>query len=370
MNVKEFIYRYNKSGRKGRATRVMVDAWEEDNHDYLNMHDDDEFEDLADDFEASRADLGDETATRREEMKREAADGGVTPTRERIRKSGIPFGSKWPWFETCEVKEVALDDRYFWQRKELGKVVSGTEAKRTWIFEYSGESENRPLTDKTLEDAVNLCLPAVSTDDSEPPEDALRFFKKWGPLGLFYALLEEISMSPTQGNWVRLRREQGLGTESRAEISERTLQLEDYVRFFYRSDIPVVSFRETDNYIFQGYFEDWQLVFKELVGVQLLFKKWREAKDLGQLNWYVREYLNLQLRRSEKGVTWAILFSSLRDSLYGVMAQESLSEIEWLECDNPKCSKLFLPRHGNQKYCDPDTNKCRQAVGDSKRPPR
>lgn len=369
MDIGNFISRYNKSGRKGRATRVMVEAWEEENHDYLDMHDDDEFDDLAGHYEADRDrdSFKDATAIRRAELKEEAADGGVTPTRERIRKSGIPFGSKWLRFETCEVKEVTLDDRYFWQRRELGKVVRGPEIKRTWIFEYSGDSEEYEPTDKTLEDAINLRLPIPFTDDSEPPEDALRFFERWGPLGLFYALLEEIAISPTQGNWVRLRREQGLGTESRAEISERTFQLEDYVRLFYRLDIPVVSLREADNYIYQGYFEDWQLVYKELLHVKLLFNKWREAKVLSHLNWYVREYLNLQLRRSDEGVTWAILFSSLRDALYGVMAQESLSEIEWLKCDNPKCPKLFIPRHGNQKYCDPDTLKCRRAVGDSKR---
>jgi len=410
-----FIRRYNKERkdgvREGRATEAHVEAFEKRMDFKLADFEDKDYKFLADEFEAQRGFLGDY-------MERQEVTVDVSQISS--ARLGIPFGSQWYSLETCELVEVengqprdglSEDFEQTRPRNTLGQITefSNYDAEaNSWILVYGGKATPYTPTAEALNDLVGLSLPDYEMQElknpvPKPSDEVVAFFQKYGPLGLFFFI--PLRFEPY--GWVRLRQERR--SKFYKGLPNDVMFIEEYSKLFYQGDFGyakgnieglaaleklVTKMRKSKSVedteegqrqtlraeskpldrvhtkhapsvnesFFQGYFEDWLLVYEQLRSMRQIWTEWSKNGNIDPLNSCLRGNVEVQLS-GEESVSWSFYFPTLRDAFFGLMAKETIRGKQWRECQN--CGTDFWPSHGNTKYCTP---KCRQAFNDDKRP--
>lgn len=399
MDYKTFIQRYNKEMkagvREGRATETRIEAFEKRVGYKLAGFEDEEYKLFADNFEAEKDFLGEYVEDR---------EAKVDVSSISSARPGIPFGSQWYRLETCKLVEVA--------NNSLGQLVEfgNFDVKaNSWILVYGGKAEPYTPTAEALYDLVGLFLPDYQGQEFQnpvpkPSDEVVAFFQKYGPLGLFFSI--PLRFEPL--GLVRLRKVCRSKSRIIPGIDNDVMFLDEYSKLFYRGEFgyvkgakkdlkalekriaesleskPIENIEEEqtetpraksrsldrvhslnapriDEWFFQGYFEDWLLVYEQLTRIRQIWTEWSKNGNIDLLNRCLRG--NIELRLSgEDSVSWNFYFPTLRDAFFGLMAKETIKGKQWRECQN--CGSDFWPTHGNQIYCKPS---CRQKYNDSER---
>lgn len=263
---------------------------------------------------------------------------------ESIRDMTMPFAVYWYRVENCRFRKIDGE----------------------WVIYFSGKVTPYEVGFETYRDILNLKLPSELirwrdelTVPAEPIEGVLDFFRKWGPLGLFYRDIRRTRRTKDMNSWL-----------VEVEKSQRKIPIEEHWMKYHtrkfrlrksNEDLPDVD------EVFDGYYENWKRLGFLLAIYQDWFKDIRESKDSFEYN---QQTENVGLRPflydcGDGKYEWSFVFNWLLGALFGLLGQELIGKVDMRICQNPSCGNYFdAIETGRTTYCTP---KCQREGPDKRR---
>jgi len=254
---------------------------------------------------------------------------------EEVRKSlTVPFSNEWYRCESCEPKK----------------------RKDGWILHFSGKVTPYKVRFDTYKDFLNLTIPDLMPTShkpwpKKPGDDVVEFFRKWGPLGLWYKDFVEMDFAvfdPAVGllartSWMGMTA--GVVPFEEYWMRNHTRKLRISLMNYPAKMPPPIFVQELlspDN-VFKDYFETWFSVCGELAVLQHLCKQKNDDFIDTAINvrltedhlkpWLVKDPDN------PKKYDWSFGFDSLSGAMVGLLAQEVIGKVDMRECKN--CGRRF-----------------------------
>ena len=261
---------------------------------------------------------------------------------EHISKPAIPFASSWSRCSKCRLRQNGDD----------------------WYIHFSGDLETYTPNMATLKAARNIRLSDNAQD--KPSDDALKFFEMYGPLGLFYTNIVSASWDVDAGQTVTVKRPSGSYALD-ADTGDEEMTLEEYWLRYHNRKLPPAPKKTpwmppSTTEVFTNYHEPWSRLHFYLTGLQSVFNTWAETEDTRIVNRVIEDKLEPHLVRQDDGIVWEFRFSTLRDALFGLMAQSIVRDDSWWQCMNKLCGRYYTGRQ--RTYCNAE---CRLRVNNRKR---
>lgn len=254
----------------------------------------------------------------------------------------IPFGATWYRTENVELKKV----------------------NGAWALNYSGEIESYTPDFDTYRDFLDLDIPCVSASSLEVPEinaslpksildeageEALKFSRKWGPLGLWYKSLGFIDLDEdgliAEVIWLPgLRSIEPLGEYW---LKNHTRRLKVPSQGYPRKPPPpeVVYKILSPHNVFKDYFEHLRPVVSCLQSLKEIRASGTQRYDFhfSSLNFFLDEHPLRPRFAGDKDnserCAWVFDFKTLPAALAALYAQELIGKVDMRPCRN--CGNFY-----------------------------
>ncbi|MBU4391717.1 MAG: hypothetical protein KJ907_11850 [Actinobacteria bacterium] len=257
------------------------------------------------------------------------------------------MANEWWSCKKCELETVRPEARWIADALESDPRKEGDQC---WAFVFGGKLKPYRPTAETLLDALNLTLALPATETDKPPRECLSFMRRWGPIGLFTMRTNNTVMEK-EGWIVKLKTpneaEHNLFLDAQTYISH-----EEYWNGFHVQRIKdEKKLPLTMEPLFNGYLEYWPLVYREFNRLQRAADSWLDRGSTRDIEEFINNNLREQLNPHSPDTPRVYEFKSLRDALFGLLANEITGGRLLGRCAFDTCQRFFLADDSRSTYC-------------------